>query len=204
VVIDTFPAGEIAKKPFALVLGRICPEKGFHCAIEASVRSRIPLYIAGAIYPWPEHVRYFEQQIAPRLDSDRRWIGQIGGAQKRALMSAARCVLVPSLVEETSSLVAMEALAAGTPVIAFRAGALPDIVEHGLTGYIVADVEEMAEALRKVEQLDPQACRDAARRRFDLRRSLSAYLRLYELIAAACPGMVMQSRSQLQYSGGLR
>ena len=61
---------------------------------------------------------------------------------------------------------------------------MPDIVEHGVTGYIVADVEEMAEALRKVEQLDPEVCREAARRRFDLRQSMNAYLQLYQRIAA--------------------
>jgi glycosyltransferase involved in cell wall biosynthesis len=185
VAIDTSHPhiSKAGKKSFSLVLGRVCPEKGFHCAIEASARAGLPLYIAGTIYPWPEHVRYFEEQIVPRLDAERRWIGQIGGERKRTLMSAARCVLIPSLVEETSSLVAMEALAAGTPVIAFRVGALPDIVEHGATGYIVAGVEEMAEALTRVDQLDAEVCRDVARRRFDLRRSVHAYLGLYQLLA---------------------
>lgn len=168
---------------FALAMGRICPEKGFHHAIDASRQAGVPLILAGTIQGWPEHHRYFEQQIAPRLDSGCRWIGQVSGARKRRLLSAARCVLIPSR-DETSSLVAREALAAGTPVIGFRVGALPDIIEDGVTGYIVDNVMHMAEALQKAGRLDREACRALARRRFDLRRSTQAYLDLYRRIAA--------------------
>ena len=107
----------------------------------------------------------------------------MSGARKRRLLSAARCVLIPSR-DETSSLVAREALAAGTPVIGFRVGALPDIVEDGVTGYIVDNVMEMAGALQKAGGLDREACRTLARRRCDLRRCTQAYLDLYRRIAA--------------------
>ena len=85
----------------------------------------------------------------PHLDRDCRWIGAVGGRRKKRLLGQARCVLVPSKARETSSLVAMEAIAAGTPVIAYRAGALPDIVEDGRTGFIVDDVARMAAAIAR-------------------------------------------------------
>jgi glycosyltransferase involved in cell wall biosynthesis len=167
---------------FALAMGRICPEKGFHHAMDASRRAGVPLLLCGAIQGWPEHYRYFEQEVAPRLSSDCRWIGRVSGERKRRLLSAARCLLIPSR-NETSSLVAREALASGTPVIAFRVGALPEVIEQGVTGYIVDDVAQMAEALRKVDRLDRQACRAVARQRFDLSRCVQAYLDLYTRVA---------------------
>jgi glycosyltransferase involved in cell wall biosynthesis len=169
---------------FALALGRVCPEKGLHHAIDASVAAAVPLLLAGVVYPWPEHQHYFETEIVPRLDSRRRWIGRIHGERKRRLMSAARCVLVPSEVPETSSLVAMESLAAGTPVIAFRIGELPRIIEDGVTGFLVDDVSAMAEAILRADRLDREACRRAARERFDVSRSVGQYLELYRRIAA--------------------
>jgi glycosyltransferase involved in cell wall biosynthesis len=171
------------KGKFALALGRICPEKRFHLAIDACARAAMPLLLAGAIYRWPEHQHYFEHEIAPRLDRDRRWIGRVAGERKRCLLGAARCALVPSR-DETCSLVAMEAIAAGTPVVAFRVGALPEVIEHGVTGYLVDDVHEMAEALTMVDRLDTERCRAIARERFDIRRSTKGYLSLYHRLAA--------------------
>jgi glycosyltransferase involved in cell wall biosynthesis len=78
----------------------------------------------------------------------------------------------------------MEAIAAGTPVVAFRIGALPEVVDHGITGYIVDDLDEMAVALRMVDRLDPQTCRTVARERFDIRRSTEKYVSLYHSLAA--------------------
>jgi glycosyltransferase involved in cell wall biosynthesis len=173
----------VRKGKFALALGRICPEKRFHLAMEACVRAPMPLLLAGAIYRWPEHQRYFEDEIAPRLDADRRWIGRVAGDRKRRLLGAARCVVVPSR-DETCSLVAMEAIASGTPVVAFRVGALPEVVEHGVTGYIVDDLDDMTEALRMVDRLDPARCRAIARERFDIRRSTEKYVSLYHRLAA--------------------
>jgi glycosyltransferase involved in cell wall biosynthesis len=88
-------------------------------------------------------------------------------------------VLVPSLAPETSSLVAMEALACGTPVIAFPAGALPEIVEHGRTGFIVQGEAEMAEAIHAAARIEPEVCRAAARARFSLERTVERYFALY-------------------------
>ena len=156
-----------AKRNFALVLSRICPEKGVHVAIDAAKRAGIGLLIAGEVYAYADHERYFRCELAPRLDRWRRFIGPIGADRKRRLLSAARCLLVPSLVE-TSSLAAREALAAGTPVIAQRTDALMDTIEHGETGFLVHNEIEMAEAIQRVSEIDPQRCWRAARERFSL------------------------------------
>lgn len=182
VEVDAFTPDR--KRGFAFALGRICPEKGFHLALDAAKAAGRPMVLAGEVFPYAAHRAYFEQEIAPRLDRARRWAGPVAGAYKRHLLAAARCLLVPSLCEETSSLVAREALAAGTPVIAFARGALPEVVEHGRTGFLVKDVHDMAQALNRVDDLDPDDCRDAARARFSARAMTDAYLALYRRLAA--------------------
>jgi glycosyltransferase involved in cell wall biosynthesis len=170
---------EERKQNFALSLGRICPEKGVEDALKASVRAGVPLLIAGKVFPYREHQRYFQTKILPGLDQTRRWIGAVAGRRKRKLLARAKCLLVPSKAPETSSLVSMEALAMGTPVIAYRIGALTDIVEHGRTGYIVDSTDEMSEAIMAADQIDPEECRRRARTRFPLERMTSAYLKRY-------------------------
>jgi len=171
------------KGNYALLLGRICPEKASHLAIEAAERAQVELVIAGTIFDYPEHRQYFDTMMRPRLGRNARFIGAVGGAQKAQLLAGAKCLLIPSQAPETSSLVAMEALAAGTPVIAWRSGALPEIVSHGRTGFIVSSVREMASAIPRAGTIPPEACRGEARRRFDGQQMISRYLRLYRRIA---------------------
>jgi glycosyltransferase involved in cell wall biosynthesis len=173
----------LRKRRFALFLGRICPEKGVHLAIEAAALAGIPLLIAGEVFPYEDHTRFFETGIVPRLNRMCRFIGRVGLRQKRRLLTAARCVLIPSLVEETSSLVAREALAAGTPVIGFARGALADVVRDGRTGFLVDSVEAMATRIRQAEIIDPDLCREDARRRFPLHAMMASYLSLYRELA---------------------
>jgi len=175
------------KRHFALVMGRICPEKGFHDAIAAARAASMPLLIAGEVFAWEAHRRYFDEQIAPQLDRQIRFIGALRGARKQKLLAAGRCVLIPSRAPETSSLVAMEALAAGTPVIAYRSGALPEIIEHGVTGFVVDDAPAMARAIAQCEDVSPRTCRDTAQRSFPLQRTCDAYLELYQRLAAQAP-----------------
>jgi glycosyltransferase involved in cell wall biosynthesis len=174
-----------ARRDFALALGRVCPEKGFHLALDAARLAGTPLLIAGQVFPYDAHRRYFSAKIRPLLGPRARFLGPIGFARKRRLLTAARCLLVPSLVPETSSLVVMEALACGCPVVAFPAGALPDLVEPGVTGFLVSTTEEMAEAIRRCDGLDRERCREAARQRFSLDAMIESYFRLYRRLGSA-------------------
>jgi glycosyltransferase involved in cell wall biosynthesis len=183
VPLEAFSARH-AKRRFALMLGRICPEKGYHIGLDAAVRARLPALLAGEVFRYAAHEQYFQQEIVPRLDGLHRFIGPVGFARKRRLLSAARCLLVPSLAPETSSLVAMEALACGTPVVAFPAGALADIVEHGQTGFLVHDAPEMAAAMVAATSLDPAVCRATARRRFALQTMIERYFALYKRLTS--------------------
>jgi glycosyltransferase involved in cell wall biosynthesis len=182
--VDLPPPRPHSRRGYALALGRICPEKNFADALDASRLAGCALLLAGRVYGYREHLDYFDAEIAPRLDSARRWIGWIAGDRKRRLLAGARCVLIPSRIAETSSLVAMEALAAGVPVIAYPAGALPEIIEHGRTGFIAEDVASMARAIRAAGRIDPEECRRAARERFCAQRMVREYLALYRRLAA--------------------
>ncbi|MBZ5602124.1 MAG: glycosyltransferase family 4 protein [Acidobacteriia bacterium] len=192
VPVETIPQGidvdslaaPVKKGQYAAVLGRICPEKGFHFAIEAAAKAGVPLIIAGQVFPYEAHQKYFRREIVPRLRRTVRFIGHAGFRKKRRLLSGARCLLIPSTVAETSSLVAMEALACGTPVIAFRSGALPELIEHGRTGFIVENANQMAHAIRRVEELDPDRCRESARVRFSAARMAQEYFRIYRDMVA--------------------
>jgi glycosyltransferase involved in cell wall biosynthesis len=174
-----------AREKFALVLGRICPEKGVHLAIDAAKRAGQPLIVAGSVFPFDAHLRYFEDEIAPRLDEQRRFIGSVGLEAKETLLSQASCVVIPSLAEETSSLVAREALASGTPVIAFPRRVLAELIEHGRTGFLVNSVEAMAEAILMADSIDSNACRKAADA-FPLSRMLDDYFALYRRLIGEC------------------
>ncbi len=176
---------DIRKRDFVLSMGRICPEKGFHIALDAARRAKVLLLLAGEVFPYGEHIRYFEEEIIPRLGEWGIFLGRVGFERKRRLLSAARAVLVPSLVPETSSLVAMEALACGTPVIAFANGALPEIVEDGKTGFLVRDEADMASAIRRSGAIDPDMCRKEAALRFREEKMLRQYFELYERILHA-------------------
>lgn len=189
VLLDPIPNGvptdvlhpEAPRGEYALALGRICPEKGFHLAIDAARAADVSLVLAGQVFGFPEHERYFEREVRPRLDRRRRFIGPVGLAKKRRLLAHARCLLVTSLTPEAASLASMEALACGTPVVAFALGALPDMIEHGVTGFLVApgDLDAAARAIEDCRRLRPADCRAAAERRFSVARMTGDYLRRY-------------------------
>jgi len=168
---------------YLLAMGRICPEKGLHFAIEAAEQAELNLIIAGTVYQYPEHRRYFDSEIAPRLNDRIRFIGPVGGERKRSLLAGAKCLLLPSLVHETSSLIAMESMAAGTPVVAWRNGALPELISDGQTGFLASSVDEMVQAIARLDEIDRQACRQEAGNKFDAREMVSGYLKLYERAA---------------------
>jgi glycosyltransferase involved in cell wall biosynthesis len=191
--------GKGKKADFALVMGRICPEKNVHCALEAGTRARVRVVIAGRVYPYRAHRQYFAEKIEPQLETgrppaDHQFVGQLAPHRRREMLAQAKCLLHPTLAPETSSLVAMEALAAGTPVIAYRSGALPDIVEDGVTGFLVNDVEKMAAAIGKVHTISQTACHEAAERRFSKQRMIERYFDLYRTILKEGPICCASSR----------
>jgi glycosyltransferase involved in cell wall biosynthesis len=178
----------IRKRGFALSLGRICLEKNVHVALDAGRRAGVAVLVGGKVFPYEAHERYFREQVAPRLDHASRFLGPLPFERKRRLLTAARCVLLPTLAPETSSLVAMEALACGTPVVAFPSGALPEIVEHGVTGFLVRSEAEMADAIAASDGIDPEQCRAVARDRFSLQRTIERYFAVYRKLAAPAAG----------------
>jgi glycosyltransferase involved in cell wall biosynthesis len=172
-----------ARRGFVLALGRICPEKRFDRALRAASRAKVPLLLGGRVFPYPEHQRHFHTEIVPWLGAGARFLGPVTFLRKRLLLAAARCLVVPSAAAETSSLVTMEALASGTPVVAWRSGALPELIDHGRTGFLVDSEAELAAAIVEASRLDGELCRREAERRFSARRMATQYLELYRQIA---------------------
>ena len=172
-----------SKRRFALALGRICPEKNLHEALDAGLAAGMPVLLGGQVFPYEAHERYFRERIVPRLDGMRRFLGPLDFRRKRRLLTAARSLLVPTLAPETASLVAMEALACGTPVVAYASGALPEIVQHGETGFLVHDTVGMAAAIAECDRISPELCRAIARERFSASRMAKDYLDVYHRLA---------------------
>lgn len=164
---------------YALALGRLCPEKGTDLALAAAARAGVPLAIAGMVHPFPEHLRWFEEAVRPRLGGGARWLGPVAGERKRRLLAGAACLVVASRAAETCSLAALEALASGTPVVAFRRGALPEVVEEGRTGFLAGSLDGLARGIASAGALDRAACRASAEARFPLERTTRRYLELY-------------------------
>jgi glycosyltransferase involved in cell wall biosynthesis len=164
-----------------LWLGRICEEKAPHLALEIAERAGLPVTIAGRVYPFSYHQQYFEREVATRLQQapNARFIASPSFETKRRLLREAKALLITSLAEETSSLVAMEAGASGTPVIAFHRGALPEIVQNGMTGLLVDDVSGAIQACSRVDTISNAACAAHAAMAFSGNTMAEGYLKLY-------------------------
>jgi glycosyltransferase involved in cell wall biosynthesis len=169
---------------YVVALGRICPEKGFHLAIDAASEAGLPLLLAGTVFGYSTHQQYWDREIKPRLKRPHLFVGAVGPRRKQQLLASARCLVITSLVEETSSLVAMEAMACGTPVVALRRGALTEIVDHGRTGFLVDSPEQLAEAILAATQLSTKACRQRAETLFSAECMTTRYLSLYGQLAS--------------------
>ena len=171
------------KEEYALFLGRMSPEKAPHLAIEAARRAGLRLVIAAKCNEEPEH-RYFEEHVKPLLGPDTDWIGEADTATKKDLLSRARCFVFPIQWDEPFGIVMIEALACGTPVVALRAGSVPEIVDHGETGFVCETLDGMVDAIGRTADIDPAACRRAALARFDVRRMIDGYELVYRRVLA--------------------
>ena len=159
-------------------LGRICPEKRPDLAIEIARRSGIPLKIAAKIDRADR--QYYETMIKPLLSgSGVEFIGEINEAQKQEFLGGALALLFPVDWPEPFGLVMIEALACGTPVIARPCGSVPEILRHGLTGYVAASVDDLVDAVKNIDKISRRACRDEFERRFTVEVMAANYERVY-------------------------
>jgi glycosyltransferase involved in cell wall biosynthesis len=181
--VGTFPF-RADKGDYALFLGRFHPQKAPHLALDAAHQAGMPLLLAGKCSESIE-VAYFDREVRPRLRSSDRLLGEADAATKRQLLAQARCLLFPIQWEEPFGMVMIEAMACGTPVVALRHGSVPEIVADGITGYVCDGPEQLPDALARVGQLDPHACRHHVEAHFDLDALATGYERIYHTIVAA-------------------
>jgi glycosyltransferase involved in cell wall biosynthesis len=175
-----------APEGYLLFLGRFSPEKGADRAIQAARLAGRRLVLAGKVDP-PE-ADQFRDVIEPLVDGDRvRYVGEVGAEAKRDLLAGADALLFPIEWDEPFGLVMIEALASGIPVIAFRWGSVPEIVEDGRTGFIVDDIEAMAGAIGRLDDIDRRQCRLAAERRFTVGRMVDDVEAMYRSILGRSP-----------------
>ncbi|HEY8476966.1 MAG TPA: glycosyltransferase family 4 protein [Chloroflexota bacterium] len=170
---------EERKDDYLLFLGRVSPNKGPDVAIAVARRLGCRLVLAGPVLGTDD---YFDQRIRPQLDRSIAYVGEVQGREKVELLARARCLVLPLRWEEPFGLVMVEAMACGTPVVATRRGAAPELVRHGVTGFLVDSTEEFVAAVSRVHALRPADCRRHVAAHFTVERMVAAYLRVYRQV----------------------
>lgn len=179
--LGTWPLQE-QKQDYVLWVGRFTTEKGPQRAIAAAHAAGVALVLAGVVQPGQQE--FFDREIAPHLDGERvRFVGEVSGAAKRSVFANARALLMPIRWNEPFGMVMVEALACGTPVIAFPEGAAPELVVNGTTGFLVPDERAMAAAIGRVAEIDPRACRDWVGEHVNADVVAEAHERTYRAVA---------------------
>lgn len=164
---------------YLLFLGRLSFEKGAHRAIEVAREAELPLKIAGKMRE-PLEKEYFETHVRPKLGWGIEYLGEVSHDDKVDLLQNARATLFPISWEEPFGLVMIESMACGTPVIATRWGAVPEVIADGRAGLIVNDLNAMAAAIKEADRLDPAECRRYVEERFSSERMVADYVAAYE------------------------
>lgn len=178
--VESFPY-QARKDGYLLFLSRIAPEKGTHLAIEVARRLGKRLIMAAKVDRVDQ--QYFHDSVEPLIDGDLiQFVGEADATLKRKLYAKAYCLLLPLCWEEPFGLVMAEAMACGTPVIAFARGAATEVVVDGETGFLVHDVDGMVRAVHQVGRIDPWRCRRHVEENFSAQRMAEGYLTLYERI----------------------
>jgi glycosyltransferase involved in cell wall biosynthesis len=178
--VEAWPVGK-RKQEWLLWVGRFVAEKGPQRAIQVAKECGRPLVLAGTVPPG--HERFFTTEIEPHIDGATiRFVGEVGGARKQRLFADAFAFLMPIRWPEPFGMVVVEALAAGTPVLAFPQGAAPEIIEHGANGFLVEDEHAMAAIVDRAAEIDPGQCRASAMR-FHPDRVAAGYEVAYERAA---------------------
>ncbi|HEX5897468.1 MAG TPA: glycosyltransferase, partial [Thermoleophilaceae bacterium] len=169
------------KDDYLLWSGRFNDDKGPQRAIAAAQEAGVRLVLAGPVQPGQHD--FFEREVKSHIDdASVRYVGEVG-EEKRDLYAGARALLMPIRWPEPFGLVMTEAMACGTPVIAFPEGSAPELVLDGETGFVVEDEHGMAEAVERLDEIDPARCRASAEERFDVAPVAAAYERAYEQVA---------------------
>ena len=164
-------------------LGRISPEKRADRAIEVARRVGLPLRIAAKVDD--DDREYYEQRIEPLLGASHvDFIGEVGGAEKEKFLGNARALLFPIDWSEPFGLVMIEAMACGTPVIAYRSGSVPEVITDGVSGFIVGGIDEMVDAVHRLDALSREGCRREFEERFSAQRMARDYLAVYHHLVA--------------------
>ena len=159
-----------------VILGRIHPDKGTAEAIDIARRAERRLIIAGIVQ---DH-GYFTEQVEPQIDDDQvRYVGSIGPAQRADVLGSAAALLHPIAFAEPFGLSVVEAMATGTPVIAYPRGSMPEVIDEGVTGFLVANAAQAAAAVEAASRLDRTGVRRVAERRFSAARMVADYLAIY-------------------------
>jgi glycosyltransferase involved in cell wall biosynthesis len=168
------------KEGYLVCLARISPDKGQHTAVEVARRTGRRLILAGKIEESPEGRQYFLEHVEPCVDGDRiRYLPEVNALEKADLLARAHALLAPIDWPEPFGLSVAEAMVSGTPAISFARGAAPELIERGRTGFVVADVDAMVEAVAASSEIDPLACASLARARFHPAVMADAYQRVY-------------------------
>jgi glycosyltransferase involved in cell wall biosynthesis len=172
------------KDDYLLWVGRMIAEKGPHRAIAAAREAGVPLVLAGVIQPGQQ--AFFDREVAPHIDGDRvRYVGEVTGAVKRSLFAGARALLMPIRWEEPFGMVMIEALACGTPVIAFPEGAARELVIEAKTGFLVDDESAMSAAVGRLSRIAARDCRAWVAEHCDVNAVAAAYEQMYRSATVA-------------------
>jgi glycosyltransferase involved in cell wall biosynthesis len=178
--VESFPFGE-RPDGYLLFLGRFSPEKGAARAIAASRATGRRLILAGKVDT--ADAAHFLNDVEPAIDGDQiRYVGEADASAKRELLSKADALLFPIDWNEPFGLVMIEALSCGTPVIGLRRASVPEVIDDGVTGFVVEDVDSMAAAIGRLDEIDRHVCRQQAEARFGVGRMVDDYERHYETV----------------------
>jgi glycosyltransferase involved in cell wall biosynthesis len=176
----------VASGEYLAFLGRMSPEKRADRAIEVARRAGMPLRIAAKVDDADRE--YFENEIEPLLEADHvDFVGEIGPEEKNEFLGHARALLFPIDWAEPFGLVMIESMACGTPVIAYNSGSVPEVIDDGVSGFIVEDIDGAVAAVGRLDELDRGAVRAAFESRFSVERMARDYLKVYERLIAEGP-----------------
>lgn len=167
------------KEGYFLFIGRMIADKGAHTAVRVARELGVRLILAGKVNEGPER-EFYATEVEPYLSENIHFRGEVDHDTKMELYKRARCTLFPIQWPEPFGLVMIESLACGTPVIAMRHGSVPEVIEHGRTGFIVETYEEMVDAARHIDEIDPAECRRAVEERFGMDVFIGEHVAAYE------------------------